>query len=451
LLRELGRVERPENAHILLLECGYWSYAINPYPARLRLPVTAPTAKLPELPDEPRLDLTGLAAYAIDDWGNQDPDDAISLETFNLDAQGHFSGGRIWVHVADAAALVPPESPADLEARARGATMYLPEGPVTMLPPEAVKALGLGLAEVSPALSFGLEVNAFGEVQDVQIQPSWVRVQRLSYEQVDERLDETPFSELFRLTQAYQARRQANGAQFIDLPEIMIHVVDQQVSIRPVLRMRSRNLVREAMLMAGEASAHFAIQNNLPFPYATQDGLDPANQPDEKVMPGPGPDNLALFFALRKMLRRGQVSSLPGLHAGVGLPAYSRTTSPLRRYLDLVVHQKLRLYLRGGRLLDAGEILERVGASESITGSVNQAESLSRRHWTLVYLMQHPGWEGEGVLVEKKGLRGRIIVPELALESNLHLREDMPLNSRIMLAVRDINLPELDVFFAPVG
>ncbi|MGZ5174144.1 MAG: PIG-L deacetylase family protein, partial [Burkholderiales bacterium] len=45
-----------------------------------------------------------------------------------------------------------------------------------------------------------------------------------------ERLDETLFNELFQLTQAYQARRQANGAQFIDLPEIMIHVVDQQAS-----------------------------------------------------------------------------------------------------------------------------------------------------------------------------------------------------------------------------
>lgn len=68
-----------------------------------------PDVSLPVLPDEPRLDLTGLPAYAIDDEGNLDPDDAISLD-----------GNRLWVHVADAAALVWSDSPADVEARGRG-------------------------------------------------------------------------------------------------------------------------------------------------------------------------------------------------------------------------------------------------------------------------------------------------------------------------------------------
>lgn len=72
--------------------------------------------ELPDLPDEPRRDLTGLPAFAIDDEGNLDPDDALSLD-----------GDRLWVHVADAAALIGPDSPADIEARARGATL-LPAG-----------------------------------------------------------------------------------------------------------------------------------------------------------------------------------------------------------------------------------------------------------------------------------------------------------------------------------
>jgi hypothetical protein len=90
---------------------------------------------LPELPDEERLDLTGLPAYAIDDEGNLDPDDALSLD-----------GDRLWVHIADVAALVRPGSPADLEARARGATLYLPETTVPMLPAAAVPRMGLGLS-----------------------------------------------------------------------------------------------------------------------------------------------------------------------------------------------------------------------------------------------------------------------------------------------------------------
>lgn len=81
VLRELGRSESPENAHALLLELGYWDHTVVPYPERLGLPTSAPTVPLHDLPDEDRADLTHLPAFAIDDEGSQDPDDAISLET----------------------------------------------------------------------------------------------------------------------------------------------------------------------------------------------------------------------------------------------------------------------------------------------------------------------------------------------------------------------------------
>ena len=108
MLNELGRTQSPENAHAFLLEVGYWDGWVDPYPRRLELPISAPTIDLGDLPEENRVDLTALPAFAIDDEGNQDPDDAISLD-----------GDRLWVHVADVAALVRPDSPADLEARAR--------------------------------------------------------------------------------------------------------------------------------------------------------------------------------------------------------------------------------------------------------------------------------------------------------------------------------------------
>jgi exoribonuclease-2 len=447
ILRELGRAVRVENAHALLLELGYWDYSIDPYPQRFGLPTSPPEIELPPLPVEPRLDLTHLPAFAIDDQENKDPDDALSLEACRYDENGHFHSGRLWVHVADVAALISPGSPADLEARGRGATLYLPEGPVPLLPPPAVEALGLGLHETSPALSFSIELSATGEITAVQIQPTWVHVERLSYEEANERLEEDPFRGLDTLAQAFQSRRQAQGALFIDLPESIIHVVNGRVNIRPLLRLRSRDLVREAMLMAGEASARFALEHRLPFPYAVQEASEPANSPVGNVPQADGAEDLASSFALRKSLKRSQVSSQPAPHAGVGLAVYTRATSPLRRYLDLVVHQQLRAYLQGQPLLNEQAMLERVGMSESITGSVAQTEALARRHWTLVYLMQNPLWRGEGVLVEKQDLRGKVIIPELALETSLHLRQDLPLNSRIPLAFQGANLPELEVYF----
>ena len=429
LLRELNRAESPENAHALLLDVGYWDEKVNPYPQRLAVETTQSTFPLPALPEEERLDLTHLPAFAIDDEGSTDPDDAVSLD-----------GRRLWVHVADVAALIPPDSPADLEARARGANLYLPEGTVTMLPEKATEVLALGLNHISPALSFGLDLGEEGEMNNIEIIPSWVRVERLSYEEAETRLDQEPFFSLYRWAKRYKARRIAHGSIEIDLPEVRVRVNnDGRVVIRPLLDLKSRMLVREAMLMAGEAVAQFALEQDIPFPFTTQ---------EEPGDPGePLPEGLAGMFALRRTMKAGQIKSISGSHAGLGLETYTRITSPLRRYLDMVAHQQLRAHLRGEPLIESQAMLERVGAAEAVSAAVRQAERLSNTHWTLVYLLQNPDWQGEGIIVENQGRRSLLLIPEFALETRLHLRDYALLNEAMMLRAGPVNLPELDVRF----
>ncbi|MBM3277554.1 MAG: RNB domain-containing ribonuclease [Candidatus Handelsmanbacteria bacterium] len=431
LLRQLGSGETDENAHALLLELGCWDHTLNPHPRRLDLPIHPPHLGVPSVRQEPRLDLTHLPAFAIDDEGNQDPDDALSIE-----------GGRLWVHVADVAALVEPDSPIDLEARARGANLYLPEGVVPMLPPQVTQQLGLGLAETSPALSFGLDLSPAGEVVGLTIAPSLVRVTRLTYEEVDQRIVEEPFQTFHRLALASQARRRARGALFIDLPELKIRVEQGQVSIKPLPSLPSRDLVTEAMLMAGAAAARFALDEQLPFPFSTQD-------PPEEREPLPSAEGLAGMFAQRRTLRRSQLKSAHSPHAGLGLKAYAQATSPLRRYLDLVVHQQLRAQVRGDRTLAADQLLARVGAAQAVTGAVRQAERLSNRHWTLVFLMERIGSWWEGILVDRRDRRSILIIPALALELSAHLPADPPLNSSVSLELRGVDLPRLEAHFQP--
>ena len=414
VLQALDCDPNPQSAHALLLRLRCWDGGVNPWPRRVGALLTRSEAELPALPDEPRLDLTGLPAYAIDDEGNLDPDDAISLD-----------GDRLWVHIADAAALAPSNSPADVEARARGATLYLPETTIPMLPEAAIPRLGLGLTEISPALSFGLNLDGEGAVTDVEITPSWVRVQRLSYDQVERRLDEEPFRGLYDLAERHQARRRANGAIFIDLPEVKMWVSDGRVEIKPLPRLRSRMLVTEVMVMVGEAAARFALARGLPFPFTTQEvTVDAADRQ---------PAGLAAMYALRRNLRPRQYSSQPGPHGSLGLEVYAQITSPLRRYLDLVAHQQLRACLRGGDPLAAQAIIERVGAAEAAAVGVRRAERLSREHWTMVYLQQHPGWRGQGVLVEKRLPRGVVLIPELALEARVKVAEDVTPDSVVPL------------------
>ncbi len=187
VMQALGQVETAENAHSLLLKLGVWEYSDNPYPARAGLATTSSSVPLAALADESRRDLTHLPAFAIDDEGSHDPDDALSWED-----------SRIWIHIADAAALIKPNSLADLEAQARGANLYLPECTVTMLPPEATQILALGLNDISPALSFGIDLSNEGEILNFEIVPSWVRVTRLSYQEAEFRLDEPPLRQLLQ-------------------------------------------------------------------------------------------------------------------------------------------------------------------------------------------------------------------------------------------------------------
>ena len=273
VLKALAREESYENAHATLLEFGYWDETINPYPSRYGLTLTPPSLPLPEPWDDParamlaedRRDLTHLPAFAIDDPWTDTPDDAVSFEP---------ETGRLWVHVADAAALVTPDSPLDLDARARATSLYLPEAVVPMLPEAATPALGLGLGEVSPALSFALTVNADGELTDVEVVPSLVHVQRLSYEEAEARLAEEPFRTIYALGLASEARRQRDGAMRVDMPEVSVRVRDGEVTIRTIPPLRSRDLVQYAMILAGEAAARFGTTRGIPLPFATQEPPD---------------------------------------------------------------------------------------------------------------------------------------------------------------------------------
>lgn len=434
ILRALGRAETSQQAHALLLNIGYWNETINPYPARLGAPLTEPDLLLPELPDEPRRDLTHLTAWAIDDEGSTDPDDAISWD-----------GERLWVHVADAAALVPPDSPADVEARGRGANLYLPDRTIPMLPATATDRLALGLSEVSPALSFALRLSPEGDVTADEIVPSWVRVSRISYEEAEKRLDETPFAEIGSFIRPFQEKRLRNGAIEINLPEVRVRVKENVVTVRPLPNLRSRNLVREAMLMTGEAVARYALAQNIPMPFTTQDSPD-SEAPHAAATPSEN-------FALRRIMKRGQQKIAAAAHAGLGMPLYVQTTSPLRRYLDMVVHQQLRRHLKlqqssqAEPLLTQADILARIGSADAITGTLRQTERLSNTHWILVYLRQNPEWQGEGVIIEKFGSRDLVLIPALAYETEMYLRKGIALDERIAVTVSDVNLPELTAHF----
>ncbi len=330
---------------------------------------------------------------------------------------------------------------ADLEARARGANLYLPEGTVHMLPEAATHVLGLGLNEISPALSFGMDVDEEGVITNVEITPSWVRVTRLSYAVADTRLDESPLREMSALLDRCAMRRHANNAVEMSFPEGKVQVEDGVVVLTPIERTPSRDLVREAMLMAGGAVASFALEHGVPVPFTVQ---EPPAVDDPADLHG---ETLAEMFAVRKLMRPGRQVSEPGPHSGLGLDAYIQVTSPLRRYHDLLTHQQLRAYLRGEPMLDETTVMERTASAREAVRSVRKTERLSITHWRMVYLMQHSDWQGEGIVVDKRGGRNVVIIPELALEVQVYDNNSFALDDNVQLALNNVDLPEPEAQF----
>ncbi len=442
-LKALGIEVLPEKAHRMLLQLGLWDETVNPYPARFDCATTQPELDVPALPEEERQDLTALETFAIDDDNCSDPDDAISLD-----------GDALWIHVADAAALIPPDSPLDVEARARGANLYLPETVINMLPKGVTEALGLGLQERSPALSFKIELDETGEATCLEITPSWVCVQRTSYSVVDQKMETSPFKEISVITEQFRAHRIEQGAAELNLPEVKLKTkvdgelynlsashelviktpAEYTIEISDLPRLKSRDMVTDAMLMAGEAIAKFLIQNEIPAPFASQP------PPDEKATP----ETLSDMFTYRKKFKRSKLHLEPELHAGLGLERYTRVTSPLRRYSDLLVHQQLRAHLAGSPLISEADMLKRMAEAELGGGNTSMAERRSNRHWTLLYMQKNPETIYRGVLVDKRDDRGTVLIPELAIDVKLRRLADIPLDTEINVQLTRINLPELD-------
>ncbi|MDR2782964.1 MAG: RNB domain-containing ribonuclease [Treponema sp.] len=430
-LKDMGKPETPEEAHKVLLDSGAWTIFVNPHPQRHGCALASAKTPVSPPPDEARIDLTCFSSFAIDNAWSTDPDDAIAIE-----------GNVLFVHIADPAASIMPDSPADKEARGRGATLYLPEGASRMICEEGVSifALGyrVGVSEISPALTFKMTLNSDFSVAETDIFPSWVKVTRLTYEEADEKSASPEFAPLFAFAEANFKRRQQAGAVSIDLPETHISVCERTISIEPVKLSRAASMVQECMLIAGESAARWSLQRKIPFPFVSQGMSDLPKNP----LPA-----FAGAYQLRRCMRPRVLSTKPADHFGLGLAVYTQVTSPLRRYTDLLAHQQIRLFLHREKPLSEEEVLIRLAASESAALAVVQAERASRAHWTAAYLSDKKKSVWEGVMVEKKGDKSVVLIPDLGIETQALIRSELEPNEKIRLVFSSVKIPKGEILF----
>lgn len=429
---DIGAGDSPESAHAWLLRAGLWSPRRNPHPSRSGHPSKAPAIALGPDDDSGRIDLA-MEAWAIDNAWSKDPDDAISWD-----------GRAVWVHVADPASAVRPGDPADLEAADRSGTLYLPEGSIPMLPDEALERFGLGLTARSRALSFRIEVGDDGSIAGVEAKPSYVPVTRTTYGDADAMLSSGPLAELTALATKRKALRDRNGAVDIELPEVRVWVDGDEPKVDPIPRFASAAVVREMMVLAGEALAKWAFERGLAFPYYGQEA--PGSM--EGLPPG-----LAGEFAKRRLMKAGGSGVQPRAHQGLGVSMYAQATSPLRRYGDLLGHQQARAWLareagaKDAAPLPADELSMRLARAAAGAQAVRKAERQSESHWTLAWLLERPGWTGEAVVVQAGQGDASLYLPALGLETRVRA-SGLELNAAVGAKFLKADLAKLEAQFA---
>ena len=423
----------PENAHSLLLRINYWSEINNPYPQRNKI-----------YPDEDlefdsfkaeRKDLTHLTCLAIDNSYSSDADDAISID-----------GDRVWIHIADVASFVDVDSNLDIFARKRISNLYLPDQIFHMLPPSLSEACSLGAGDLSNAVSIGFVLNKF-EIKNIQIHLSQIKVTKMSYEMADQEMSSNKtLAALNKIARAHKAHRDANGAIQLNLPNTDIKLKDNKVLIFPQEDSESRELVSEMMILAGRVIAEFSVENSISMPYLSQ---ETGNFSDE-IIKNIKKLSLSKAFEAARGFNRSKLSVKHSLHSGLGLEVYLRVTSPMRRYLDLLVQQQLVRFLSKSNLLNDSDIKERIKVVNASVSKVNKATRQSVEHFRCVYFKQNKKWEGEGVIVETKGQKASVLIPELAMITQIKFKSKVDLEQRIKLEVISINLFERSIDFKPL-
>ncbi|MFU8804724.1 MAG: RNB domain-containing ribonuclease [Bradymonadaceae bacterium] len=440
-------------AFYLLVDLGYWEEHENLWLHRFRISTEAPQeivmaankrAETPWEPESWRRDLTDVFCITIDDESTRDIDDALSIKAC-LDG-----GWEVGVHIADPSARVPSDSPLDLDARSRSTSLYLPTGVIPMFPRAlSESAMSLIEAELRPAITTRVRFSESLQILETEVFPSLVRVdKRLSYDEADallESSEENPLTDavhyLKYIADECMTNRESNGAFSVDLPEVKLKVDLSNgapvVSIATVdNESPSRMLVSELMILGNQVMAEFCAEREIPTIYRTQEAPE-GELLDADILAMP--EGIVRSFAMVRKMKRGDITTRPGPHFGLGLQKYVQASSPIRRYGDLVCQRQIKAFLADEPLpFDGDTILNVLATVDNTTREAIRAERETVRYWVVYHLAQQKGEPLDATVLEHKddqGTRVSVFLKDSAYRANCTLRQKVPLGETVQVMV----------------
>ena len=393
----------------------HWQrFLFEQFPAGTGFPALAPAP----VPEGLGLELAAeVQAFSIDDSGTTEIDDALSV-------RGLGSGTvLLGIHIAAPGLAIQPGSAIDQVARQRLSTVYMPGHKVTMLPDALVQTYTLDAGAPRPALSLYLRLaESTLELLDSETRVEQVPIaHNLRHDQLDQAISTewlqdpaaapgAPLAEeiaalrpelafLYRLALHCKAQRELvrGKPETFTRPDYTFDL-DGAPESGPrgdeTVRIGTRNrgapldlIVAEAMILANSTWGQWLADCGVPAIYRSQASLAPGIK-----------------------VRMG-ARALP--HAGIGVPCYAWSSSPLRRYTDLVNQWQLLACVRHGRSAALAapfkprdtDLLAVIGAFDAAYTAYAQFQRAMERYWTLRYLQQNGIQELEASVLNEQLVR----------------------------------------------
>ncbi len=404
------------------------------------------------------LPLATVKAYSIDDSQTTEIDDALSL-------QGLGTGTVVLgIHIAAPGLAIQPNSAIDQVGRSRLSTVYMPGYKITMLPDDVVQSYTLAEGQACPAVSLYVTLDeATLAIQHTETKLERVQIEaNLRHDQLDQWVtqewledsqpparDNAPLlglthSELaffWRLAQHLKAGREVvrGKPETFNRPDYNFRLQRANADVPPVgnetvlISVRQRGspldlIVAEAMILANSTWGQWLASLGVPAIYRSQASLSPGIK-----------------------VRMG-TKALP--HAGIGVPAYAWSTSPLRRYTDLVNQWQIIACVQHGATAalaapfkpkDA-QLFAIISGFEAAYSAYNSYQSGMERFWTLQYLKQENITEVLASLVKEMGGGSWLVrADHLPLMFNVMGAAGMARGDQVKVQLGNIDAMALDV------
>jgi len=389
-LNQIG-ITRPEDATDFLIKIGECYPDADPDLIRLeyfnnlskKSEKEVDEVLIKEFDAENYSDLRKKEIITIDDSDTEDIDDAISLYKEDKDL-------ILGVHISNVSYYIDKGSSLDQDASKKGDTVYIPDTRIDIFPNVLINnkfSLFEGQDKLAISLLITLDKKTY-DIKEYKFIQSVINVSKnYSYSEAEQTLlKEKKGKELVNIALSLRQKRIKKGAFLLQLPELKFNLDKDGNVATKINRMNSipHMIIAELMILTNNLTAKYLNDKNLPSIFRVQKDEVPQEAREYDIK-----DKL---FSIRvvKHLRPSVISTNPGKHKSLGLDGYVQSTSPIRRYSDLVVQRQIVGILTGNEWIydekELSDIITRIGNG---FGERRLLQKNRKKYWLYKYFKEN--------------------------------------------------------------